>query len=230
MSDIFAVLADPTRRAILQALAAKSQSVGELVEVTAEAQPSISKHLKTLKEAGLVSVEADGQTRIYSLDSGPLAEVLSFVNELAPGIGGVAAGSTESTDPVEKTLVEAAEVLAGWVNSGAAWVGAKISETVADANIDTAEMGRELGRKLADARLNASGLAADAKTNLGADIAELAEVISMKTSELADVAGAKIEEIRSAAKNPKSRPAQKAADDGSTAGVVQVEKLDEAEF
>lgn len=68
----FFALADPTRRAILARLAAGEATVGELAEPFDMSQPAISKHLKVLERAGLVSVGRDGQRRPRRLDPDPL--------------------------------------------------------------------------------------------------------------------------------------------------------------
>ena len=70
----FAALADPTRRAILARLAAGEASVMELAEPFAISQPAISKHLKVLEQAGLVSHGRDAQRRPRRLEARPLAE------------------------------------------------------------------------------------------------------------------------------------------------------------
>jgi DNA-binding transcriptional ArsR family regulator len=69
----FAALADPTRRAILSRLAAGEASVTELAEPFAMSQPAISKHLKVLERAGLVSRGRDAQRRPRRLEARPLA-------------------------------------------------------------------------------------------------------------------------------------------------------------
>jgi DNA-binding transcriptional ArsR family regulator len=69
----FAALADPTRRAILARLAAGEASVTELAEPFAMSQPAISKHLKVLERAGLVSRGRDAQRRPRRLEARPLA-------------------------------------------------------------------------------------------------------------------------------------------------------------
>ena len=63
--DVFAVLADPTRRHILSCLSRERLSVGELVEELGVSQPTVSKHLRVLREAQLVQTEAQGQKRFY---------------------------------------------------------------------------------------------------------------------------------------------------------------------
>ncbi|MBC7928056.1 MAG: winged helix-turn-helix transcriptional regulator [Bryobacteraceae bacterium] len=70
----FAALADPTRRAILARLASGEASVTELAEPFAMTQPAISKHLKVLERAGLISRDRDAQRRPSRLEVTPLAE------------------------------------------------------------------------------------------------------------------------------------------------------------
>src|SRR5713101_2829087 len=75
----FAALADPTRRAILARLASGEASVTELAEPFAMSQPAISKHLKVLERAGLVSRGRDAQRRPCQLEAIPLAEVTEWL-------------------------------------------------------------------------------------------------------------------------------------------------------
>jgi DNA-binding transcriptional ArsR family regulator len=74
LDGIFAALADPTRRAILARLASSDASVTEIAEPFPMSQPAISKHLKILEQAGLVSCGRDAQRRPRRLDAKPLAE------------------------------------------------------------------------------------------------------------------------------------------------------------
>jgi DNA-binding transcriptional ArsR family regulator len=69
--DTFAVLAEPTRRRILDELRLSERSVGELVEALRVSQPTMSKHLKVLREGGLVSSRTSAQQRIYRIEAGP---------------------------------------------------------------------------------------------------------------------------------------------------------------
>ncbi len=71
--DVWAALGDPTRRAVLLALAAEPMSVGELAAQLPVTRPAVSQHLKVLKEAGLVSEQAVGTRRIYRLDAAGVA-------------------------------------------------------------------------------------------------------------------------------------------------------------
>jgi len=77
----FAALADPTRRAILARLARGEASVGELAEPFAMSQPAISKHLKVLERAGLISRGRQAQRRPRRLDPKPLAEVNQWLED-----------------------------------------------------------------------------------------------------------------------------------------------------
>ena len=77
----FAALADPTRRAILARLAGGAASVNELAEPFAMSQPAISKHLKVLERAGLVSRGKDAQRRPRKLEAKPLAQATEWLEE-----------------------------------------------------------------------------------------------------------------------------------------------------
>jgi DNA-binding transcriptional ArsR family regulator len=72
---LFEVLTDASRRRILDLLRERERSVNELVEDLGLSQPGVSKHLRVLREAGLVKVRVDAQRRWYGLDPRPLAEI-----------------------------------------------------------------------------------------------------------------------------------------------------------
>jgi DNA-binding transcriptional ArsR family regulator len=71
----FEILAEPTRRRILDLLRERERPVGELVDHLALSQPGVSKHLRVLREAGLVEARHDAQRRFYGLRAEPLVEV-----------------------------------------------------------------------------------------------------------------------------------------------------------
>lgn len=80
MSDLFDVLADSTRRDIVDLLRSGSEmSVGQLVEALGITQPTVSKHLKVLRDAGVVVAREEGQHRYYRFDESSLLEVRSWV-------------------------------------------------------------------------------------------------------------------------------------------------------
>lgn len=75
MPDVLEVLAEPHRRRILDVLRGGEASVGALVHALGASQPLVSKHLRVLREAGLVASRVDGQRRLYRLRPEPLAEL-----------------------------------------------------------------------------------------------------------------------------------------------------------
>jgi DNA-binding transcriptional ArsR family regulator len=75
MASTFEVVAEPTRRRILDLLRDRERSVGELVERLSISQPGVSKHLRVLRDAGLVHVRTDAQRRWYGLRAEPLSEL-----------------------------------------------------------------------------------------------------------------------------------------------------------
>lgn len=72
---IWSALGDPHRRAVLDVLRVRECSVTELVDAVGLTQPSTSKHLRVLRDAGLVRVRKDAQRRVYAIDTGPMAEL-----------------------------------------------------------------------------------------------------------------------------------------------------------
>jgi DNA-binding transcriptional ArsR family regulator len=68
-------LADPTRRRIVELLANGERSAGELAAEFSTSRPAVSRHLRVLREQGLVTARNEGQKRVYSLDPAPLAEL-----------------------------------------------------------------------------------------------------------------------------------------------------------
>ena len=75
MSTAFEVVAEPHRRRILELLRDSERPVGDLVDELALSQPSVSKHLRVLRDAGLVDVRNDAQRRVYRLVPEPLVEI-----------------------------------------------------------------------------------------------------------------------------------------------------------
>jgi DNA-binding transcriptional ArsR family regulator len=75
MESTFSVIAEPSRRAILDLLASAERSVGDIEELLRLPQPSVSKHLRVLREAGFVESRVDAQRRLYRLRPEPLMEI-----------------------------------------------------------------------------------------------------------------------------------------------------------
>ena len=80
-SAVFQAVADPTRRAILDRLRDGSQAVNEIAGRFDVSRPAISKHLRVLLDAGLVSESRDGRNRMYKLNPGPLREVDRWIEQ-----------------------------------------------------------------------------------------------------------------------------------------------------
>ena len=129
MADIFDVLADGTRRELLTRLErhAGEVSVTELVTELGISQPTVSKHLKVLREHGLVSVREEGQHRYYRLDRSPFAE---FEQWLAPFVDEAVTHQHAGADADAGPTVFAA------------WAGSEVGDRVGRAAADTAHSAR----------------------------------------------------------------------------------------
>ncbi|MEY4996918.1 MAG: hypothetical protein RLY59_322 [Actinomycetota bacterium] len=142
MADIFDVVADETRREILQILlenlttSTGEMSVSELVSRTGLSQPTVSKQLKVLREAGVVGVREDGQHRLYHLDPTPLEEledwVIPFLSVNFPG---------SSTDEYDERLFasEAVTAAGSSVGSAAATTVFQVTQAFGDLQNSTKE-------------------------------------------------------------------------------------------
>ena len=96
--DVFTALADPTRRALLEELSIGERAVGELVAAVEASQPTVSKHLRVLRESGLVHQRAVGQKRFYRIEAEPLLETAEALREL---VGRQHREAASSASPVE---------------------------------------------------------------------------------------------------------------------------------
>lgn len=79
-ANSFAILSEPTRLRILSELRASECHVGDLVEKLGSTQPTISKHLKVLRDAGFVSCRTDAQRRIYRINSAPFKDLEDWLS------------------------------------------------------------------------------------------------------------------------------------------------------
>jgi len=153
MPDLFAVIADGTRRDLLAVLlearaagesATGDVSVGELVTRLGISQPTVSKHLRVLRDAGLVHVREGGQHRFYGIDTEPLEAIEDW---LIPFLGAEV------------------EVDASVAGAFAAWAGAGVPAPIrraAESIPDAGDVGSSLGRAVADAQHRASSALHDA--------------------------------------------------------------------
>lgn len=146
MADIFDVLSDPTRRDLLGRLLAAGASeesggsgdgelsVGALVEQTGLSQPTVSKHLKVLRDHGLVRVREEAQHRFYRIDAAPLREAADWIAAFAPARSApVAADAREALTPL------------------IAWSGAGAGEQLGRAAATTLHQARNVLHTLQDA-------------------------------------------------------------------------------
>jgi DNA-binding transcriptional ArsR family regulator len=97
MATPFAVLAEPHRRRILDLLRERERPVGELVDELQVSQPAVSKHLRVLRDAGVVEARVDAQRRLYRVRAQPLREVDAWLEPYR-------ALWTESLDALERHL------------------------------------------------------------------------------------------------------------------------------
>jgi DNA-binding transcriptional ArsR family regulator len=79
MESVFDIIAEPSRRAILSLLGSSEQSVGDIERQLGMSQPTVSKHLRVLREAGFVEATVDAQRRLYRLKPEPLHELESWL-------------------------------------------------------------------------------------------------------------------------------------------------------
>ncbi|MDQ0866718.1 ArsR/SmtB family transcription factor [Arthrobacter globiformis] len=162
--DVFAVIAEATRRDILVSLQAGDKAVGELVEELAASQPTISKHLKVLREADLVSMRAQGQKRYYALNPKPLAGVASWLETFDVGRAATAAASPDAATH------QAEEALAGTARAAAAATagtpaGSPVPAGAPAAGLAAAGQAAEVPDAFAAATAARAGSAADDATH-----------------------------------------------------------------
>ncbi len=86
MESVFEIIAEPNRRAILGLLVSSEQSVGEIERQLRMSQPTVSKHLRVLRDAGFVEATVDAQRRLYRLKPGPFQEVDAWLAQFRRGL------------------------------------------------------------------------------------------------------------------------------------------------
>jgi ArsR family transcriptional regulator len=194
MADIFEAIADPTRRKIMETLlsaqvAGAELTVSELVQKTGLGQPTVSKHLKTLREVGLVTAREDGQKRFYSVTPEPLEEIEDWmINFLSLGF------EAEGEEDLAKNLGEAGEKLGHWITERAAWLGEQLRSRAdeLDVDVDPKELGKRLGRKLAETRVEAEKSAKDFEKIARQKVEEVVDDVRNEATHFAEEVKSKV--------------------------------------
>ena len=159
MADIFDVLSDSTRRELLARLLDRrlddgpdsgELSVGQLVEATGLSQPTVSKHLKVLRDHGLVTVREEAQHRYYRLETEPLGEVEEWLAPfaIADGYGGIDDAAPDATPLI-------------------AWAGSDVGESIGRKAAEGAHIAGSVIHTVQDARDKAASALHDASEELG---------------------------------------------------------------
>jgi DNA-binding transcriptional ArsR family regulator len=198
MADIFEAIADPTRRHLLETLLAShliggsgELTVTELVEKTGHGQPTVSKHLKTLREVGLVAAREDGQKRYYSVTPEPLEQIEDWmINFLSLGFD----AEEEEGDELSQALGDAGEKLGHWLTEKAGWLGEQLKTKVdeLDIDVDPKDLGHRLGRKLADAKVEAARSAKDFEKIARDKVEEVVDEVKAEAKHLATEVKSKV--------------------------------------
>ena len=87
MDDVAAAIADPVRRAILEMLREQRLPAGEIASRFMISRPAVSRHLRVLRESGLVRDTLTGRQRVYELDASRLADLTEWLNQFTPAAG-----------------------------------------------------------------------------------------------------------------------------------------------
>lgn len=194
MADIFEAIADPTRRNIMETLlsaqvAGSELTVSELVQKTGLGQPTVSKHLKTLREVGLVAAREDGQKRFYSVTPEPLEEIEDWmINFLSLGF------EAEGEEDLAKNLSEAGEKLGNWITEKASWLGEQLRARAdeLDVDVDPKELGKRLGRKLAETKVDAEKGAKDFEKLARQKVEEVVDDVRSEATHFAEEVKVKV--------------------------------------
>jgi DNA-binding transcriptional ArsR family regulator len=187
MADIFEAVADPTRRKIMELLLAAQVAGGEmtvndLVKQTKLGQPAVSKHLKTLRDAGLVAAREDGQKRFYSVTPDPLEDIEDWlINFLSLDF------EAEEEEGLSASLGDAGVRLGNWLTERAGWLSQQVSAKITelDLNVDPKDLGRQLGRKLAEAKVETEKNARDFEKIARQKLDEVVEDVRAEATNLA---------------------------------------------
>ncbi|MBT2515053.1 helix-turn-helix transcriptional regulator [Arthrobacter sp. ISL-30] len=163
--DVFAVIAEATRRDILVSLRSGDKAVGELVEELSASQPTISKHLKVLREADLVSMRAQGQKRYYALNTKPLAGIASWLETFDVGPAASKGAAAEAASPEEAVAGNPEPAVAAAVQSAGIHSAPEVAtipgDTVSVLAIPDDTMPQQIGRSVGRAATRAADILAN---------------------------------------------------------------------
>jgi DNA-binding transcriptional ArsR family regulator len=175
---------------LLSAQVAGSElTVSELVQKTGLGQPTVSKHLKTLREVGLVAAREDGQKRFYSVTPEPLEEIEDWmINFLSLGF------EAEGEEDLAKNLSEAGEKLGHWITEKASWLGEHLRARAdeLDVDVDPKELGKRLGRKLAETKVDAEKGAKDFEKLARQKVEEVVDDVRSEATHFAEEVKVKV--------------------------------------
>ena len=226
-SDVFSVIADPTRRRIVRILAEQTHTVGAVVEKLGMSQPTISKHLKVLRDADVVSVTVEGQRRLYSLNPDVFATVTEWINETVqiarqsseahvpvalPG-GATAPAKNKSTDKAsEKVAVKTAEAAEKPAVAAPEKPAEKVAETTSEKPA-VEKVAAEAEKKVAEAP------PADVSST------EASEPLTVEAPSAEEIEQARIQRARAQYLTPSariySRPAEQASESAASESAVE---------
>ena len=215
-SDVFSVIADSTRRRIVRILAEQTHTVGAVVEKLGMSQPTISKHLKVLRDADVVSVTVEGQRRLYSLNPDVFATVTEWINETVQ----IARQSNEAHVPV---------ALPGGVTASASDkataenAGEKPVENTSEKNVPKPEVEEPTQNLAPAATVPATTAPAASEKNATAETDSETFAVEAPTPE--EIEQARIQRVRAQHLTPSvriySRPAEQTADSAASEPVVE---------
>lgn len=204
-SDVFSVIADPTRRRIVRILAEQTHTVGAVVEKLGMSQPTISKHLKVLRDADVVSVTVEGQRRLYSLNPDVFATVTEWINETVQ----IARQSNEAHAPV---------ALPGGVTASA-------SDKATVANITAEKIAAENATEKAEEKSAEKSVEKTFEKSAQKPEATDSETLTVEAPTPEEIEQARIQRARAQHLTPSariySRPAEQAAESAASEPVAE---------
>ena len=204
-SDVFSVIADPTRRRIVRILAEQTHTVGAVVEKLGMSQPTISKHLKVLRDADVVSVTVEGQRRLYSLNPDVFATVTEWINETVQ----IARQSNEAHAPV---------ALPGGVTASA-------SDKATVANITAEKIAAENATEKAEEKSAEKPVEKTSEKSAQKPEATDSETLTVEAPTPEEIEQARIQRARAQHLTPSariySRPAEQAAESAASEPVAE---------